>query len=180
MPDILERLEKFVLYSAGEQQEIRDFAQSEIRTLRNTVEIMGRELERLNPVENPPSEPEVHPSPMEAVHDSMAELAKMGITAIQLDPTEDSMKELHNTVAEAVGEPTFTDEATPDELDAIYGAGGDDNAIDMTGLLHGTGDTDDGSGANVDLTETEDNGGFSGRSIIPETTGGQGDAGPAD
>tara|TARA_R110000765_G_scaffold245803_3_gene347957 strand:+ start:13 stop:687 length:675 start_codon:yes stop_codon:yes gene_type:complete len=47
MPDILERLEKFSVYSVTEQQEVIDYSMSEIRNNRNTMELMGREIERL-------------------------------------------------------------------------------------------------------------------------------------
>jgi len=50
MPDILERLEKFSVYSAGEQSEILAYAQSEIRNSRYTLELMAREVEHLEAI----------------------------------------------------------------------------------------------------------------------------------
>jgi len=49
MADILMRLEKFNIVTPTEQQEIIDFAMSEIRTLRNTLELMARDLEKHSP-----------------------------------------------------------------------------------------------------------------------------------
>lgn len=175
MPDILDRLEKFSLYNHNEQREILDYAISEIRNNRNTMELMGREIERISPGDNPADDiPETTGGSALPIPDAVEELAKMGITAVPLDDPA----VLHNTIAEAVGEteeiieePTFTDSATPEELADIYGGGNEDSTeINMTGLLNGTAEeADQGDGPSEDNAKPDDEGRPSGGLTMPDT-----------
>jgi hypothetical protein len=141
MPDILDRLEKFSLYNHNEQREILDYAISEIRNNRNTMELMGREIERISPGDNPADDiPETTGGSALPIPDAVEELAKMGITAVPLDDPA----VLHNTIAEAVGE--------------------------TEGLLNGTAEeADQGDGPSEDNAKPDDEGRPSGGLTMPDT-----------
>jgi|TARA_Y100000310_G_scaffold146443_1_gene145791 hypothetical protein len=160
MPDILERLEKFALYSAAEQREVLDYAMSEIRNSRHTMELMGREVERLEaavvkdlPVIDPPDSVKITPGKIrlpgtDVVRDMTEDEIATAFGANQVieEPTAEEVAAIVQAEAEVQHErpieveDVVIEEPITESQKKIYehiitGETGSDGTLDMTGML---------------------------------------------
>ncbi len=164
MPDILERLEKFSVYSAGEQREVLDYAISEVRNNRHTMELMGREIERLEalislPVEEDTSNDHtlvadipVVPSVLdEGPHESVGLIT----TATALDNGGDVVRDMPpEEIARVFGSGQVIEEPTVDEVNELR-EGLKITSADLDGVTTEKKEVLYGGAAGTITTETE-------------------------